>query len=124
MRRNQIATGMAYSTSSLSSYDRPMSHPTRESWTVVVISTVALATALIFVALTIAAGRQGWLNVGAAFLGIEAILCLTWEYFNPPRAGDNIRAPNRAARRSAGIVGIASGVFWVIGSWPCLIGTC
>ncbi|WP_143071658.1 hypothetical protein [Pseudomonas sp. NFACC39-1] len=58
-----------------------------------------------------------WLNLGAGLLAILAIICVGSEYFSPPKPGDNIRAPDKFTRVTAGLTGLTSGVFWVASAW-------
>jgi len=43
-----------------------------------------------------------------------AIVILSSEYFFPPKKGDIIKAPNTLIKRSAGIMGLLSGMLWVL----------
>jgi hypothetical protein len=65
--------------------------------------------------------NQDWLGVGAGALAICSLLSLFVDYFSPPSTGDVIHAPNKFARLSAGILGIMSGVLWILSAWPGLI---
>ncbi|WP_141690784.1 hypothetical protein [Pseudomonas sp. 1 R 17] len=60
---------------------------------------------------------SGWLNLGAGLLAISAITCVAGEYFSPPKAGDNIRAPDKFTRVTAGVTGLISGAMWVASAW-------
>lgn len=60
---------------------------------------------------------SAWLNLGAGLLAILAIICVASEYFSPPKPGDNIRAPDKFTRVTAGVTGLTSGVLWVVSAW-------
>ena len=91
-----------------------------EGRAVVFITYFAILTGIGFAGVSLWRQEQGWLGVAAGFMGIEAILCLFSENFFPAMRGSLLKAPNRIARRNAGFIGIASGMFWVLGSWPGL----
>jgi|GEM_PF-6694392 len=93
----------------------------KESKIAIAMWPVALATIVVFALCAFVRGLQGWFNVGAAFLGIEAICCIALDYFRPPKKGEIIKAPNRLSCISAGCIGLASGIFWILGSWPSLL---
>ena len=62
------------------------------------------------------ASDTAWFGVGAGMLAIFAILTLFCEYFS--RLGIRGAKPDPYARPRAGIIAIASGVYWVISAWP------
>ena len=64
--------------------------------------------------------NKEWFGVGAGLLAICAILAVATEYFFPPKRGDDIKAPNAFSRRGAGVIGIVSGLLWVLSAWPNL----
>lgn len=62
--------------------------------------------------------NKEWFGVGAGLLAIFAILSISTEYFFPPKPGDPLTAPNSFSRRAAGLLGILSGILWVLSAWP------
>jgi hypothetical protein len=93
----------------------------RETIIASVCGFVAIPVAAVCTAMAIIHNAQNWFGVGAAALGIDTIMCVFLDYFFPPKIGQKIMAPDQTARRIAGIIGVASGVFWMLGSWPGLI---
>lgn len=95
-----------------------MATPSNETKIAIALAFLGILTAAVFAWFGFQQSNQAWLAVGAGFLGIEAVLCLAWEYFWPAKPHSMMRAPDRTARLFAGLLGIASGVFWIISSWP------
>ena len=62
------------------------------------------------------AGNIRWFGVGAGILAIFAILTLFCDYFS--HLGIGGAEPDPYAHARAGIIVIASGLFWVISAWP------
>jgi hypothetical protein len=51
-------------------------------------------------------------NFLAGLEATSAVIYIISDYFNPPRRGEPMWHPNKAARISAGILALLSGVFW------------
>lgn len=77
------------------------------------MAVVSFATSICLAVLADNIRRFG---VGAGMLAIFAILTLFCEYFS--RLGIGGAKLDPYARPRAGIIAIASGVFWVISAWP------
>ena len=98
-----------------------MTKPDEKNMSNIVVDLIAFIVVIIAVILTWSTPNQNWLGVGAGVLAILSLCSLFIDYFDPPKTGETIQAPNRFARISAGTLGIVSGIFWVLSAWPGLI---
>jgi len=79
---------------------------------------IIITSVLIIMYIFIPDFKQDWFGVAAGLFAIFAILSLSTEYFNPPKKGDLVKAPNKASKVIAGIIGILSGTLWIVSALP------
>jgi len=82
------------------------------------VTVMAVLSFIFPIGMTLYANSSTWFGVGAGMLAIFAVLTLFCDYFSMLGIGGEKTRPDPYARPRAGIIAIASGVFWVISAWP------
>jgi phosphoglycerol transferase MdoB-like AlkP superfamily enzyme len=79
---------------------------------------LSFITTILFAVLAFQTKNQSWFRVAAGSIAIFTIICLWKNYFNPPKRGEMIRAPNAFVLRCGGVQAIWSSTLLIIGAWP------